>query len=297
MANQEDHRKTHDYHNSLNKAYKLQPRRTVFVIFTNQLALTNLLTESRAKTWSIIVRNHQSFKCSKRTRMTVNFLTQTGGNAMNHPTRQTRLLLTLVASAFLLSAAVSTNADPVLTFNPATGLNGVNQNQSVGWQFNVVTSLTVTGLGWYDEGANGLTTAHMVGIWSPGGALLASVLVPAGAVASLDGQFRTIAIAPIVLAVGNGYIVGGENFAQNTERLAFNVTQTVDPRIAFVDATFSDVGSGFVRPTNFSVAETGFYGPSFSVAGTQNVPEPATLLLLGSGLAGVLTQVRKRRKG
>jgi hypothetical protein len=136
----------------------------------------------------------------------------------------------------------------------------------------------------------------MVGIWAPNGILLASVLVPAGAVGILDGQFRVINIAPLVLPVGNGYIVGGENFSTNTERLAFNVTQTVDPRITYFDATFSDVGSGFVRPTNFSVANTGFYGPGFSVlpAGPA-VPEPTTLLLLGTGLAGIaVKKIRSR---
>jgi hypothetical protein len=184
----------------------------------------------------------------------------------------------------------------VLTFNEATGGSGANQNQSVGWQFNVLTSLTVTDLEWYDPTRNGLSTEHMVGIWDSAGALLTSALIPAGAAAGLDGMFRFVLVTPVVLPVGNGFVVGGENFAANTDRLACGsggscdglLAQTLDPRLSFVNATFSLIGTGFTDPTNFSGAHEGFYGPSFSASA---VPEPSSLLLLGSaalGLAGVI---------
>jgi hypothetical protein len=102
-------------------------------------------------------------------------------------------------------------------------------------------------------------------------------------------MFRFVNVAPVALAVGNGYVVGGENFAANTDRLACGsgggcdglLTQTLDPRLAFVNATFSNLGSGFVDPTQFSIAHEGFYGPSFSAAA---VPAP----LIGHGLLVVL---------
>lgn len=208
-------------------------------------------------------------------------------------TKHLRNLVCLAVLALIVGSAGQVKADPVLTFDENTGGNAANQNQSVGWQFNVLQPLTVIGLGWFDERANGLVTAHTVGIWSPDGTLLTSVLVPAGTAAPLDGQFRAVFITPLVLPVGNGYIVGGENFFANTERLADNASQMVDPRIRYIDATFSTLGSGFTRPNQFSLAVTGFYGPSFSV---KPIPEPATIILLSTGLAGVGAAVRKRRK-
>jgi hypothetical protein len=152
----------------------------------------------------------------------------------------------------------------VITFNPATGGTAANGDQTVGWQFNVLSPLTATGLEWYDAAGTGLNTAHTVGIWSPAGTLLTSILIPVGVAAPLDGMFRFQSIAPINLPVGNGYIVGGRNFAASTDLMACGsggpcdglLVQTVDPRLAFVNATFSNPG-GFTEPTFFSIAHEG----------------------------------------
>lgn len=195
--------------------------------------------------------------------------------------------------ALVASFAASAAADPVLSFDPTTGTSGNNATQSVGWQFNVLESITVVGLGWYDQGADGLSVAYEVGIWAPDGTLLASVIVPSGTSAPFDGQFRTVAIAPLVLGVGAGYIVGGLNSEASTDRLAANVAQTLDSRIVYVDATYSALDTVLVRPDQFSAADTGFYGPSFSVA---PVPEPASLALGVFGLAGAgLVRLARRR--
>ena len=166
------------------------------------------------------------------------------------------------------------HADPVLVFDEATGDSGANSNQSVGWQFDVLSPITVNGLGWFDEDGDGLALGHSVGLWDPSGTLIDSVFVLAGTAAPLDGQFRTASIPSIVLPVGTGYIVGGENFDSNPERLSSNVSQVLDARLRYIDATFSSIGTGFVRPASFSTAVSGFYGPSFSV-----VPEPTALAL------------------
>jgi hypothetical protein len=69
----------------------------------------------------------------------------------------------------------------VITFDETTGGSGLNNNQSVGWQFNVLSPITILDLEWYDPSRTGLSTAHTVGVWSPTGSLLTSALIPAGA--------------------------------------------------------------------------------------------------------------------
>src|SRR5262249_49080943 len=136
------------------------------------------------------------------------------------PVKRNKYLLQMATVVVLFLVLALPANSGVLTFNEATGGSGANQNQSVGWQFNVLNSLTVTDLEWYDPTRTGLSTAHTVGIFNPAGALLTSAVIPAGAAAGLDGMFRFVLVTPVALPVGAGYIVGGENFATNTDRLA-----------------------------------------------------------------------------
>ena len=193
-------------------------------------------------------------------------------------------LTALFAYALLGGQALG---NPVLSFNEATGGAALNTNSNAGWKFNVLSPITIDGLGWFDDGRDGLFIEHRVGIWNPTGSLLADVLVPAGVAAPLDGQFRTVSIPPLSLAAGNGYIVGGLNSTTNTERLACGnpsissicfgtMSQTLDPRVNYVAATYSDPSATFTRPALVNPGTTqGFYGPGFSV----QVPEPGSYAL------------------
>ncbi|MCC6403231.1 MAG: DUF4082 domain-containing protein [Fimbriimonadaceae bacterium] len=192
----------------------------------------------------------------------------------------------ILAMASLAGTASAFNA---VDFDPNSGNTGGNNDQSVGWQFDVVNSITVTHLTWFDADLDGLSARHEIGIWDPNGNLLVSGIMPAGTSANLDGIWRQLDVADTVLSVGTGYIVGGFNGANQSDRLAFNVNQSVNANITFIDATFSGINGIFERPTNFSSAVNGFYGPSF-----QAVPEPATMIALAAGLAALAARRRRQ---
>ena len=199
--------------------------------------------------------------------------------------------LTLMA----LLAAGSALASPVLSFNPAAATAGAELNQTVGWQFTVLNSISVTGLGWFDQNNDGLFMAHTVGIWNDAGTLLVSALVPQGVAAPLDGQFRTTSFAAVVLAPGT-YSVGGQNFSTNTEILAFKTPPTTIASISFGGGLFSPEDGIFERPILFTGEPNCCWGPSFSITtGSEAVPEPATALPVLGTLAAAWFFVRRRR--
>jgi hypothetical protein len=175
-------------------------------------------------------------------------------------------------------------------FDENSGLTAVNFSQTVGWQFNVTEPIAVNGLQWFDDGADGLSMDHEVGIWSPSGDLLVSVVVPGGTGANLvDGLWRTVEIAAIILEPGEGYTVGGYNGAFSTDRLAYGVDQQTHAAITYVAGTYSGMNGLFEIPTTLAAGQPGLYGPGF-----QLLPAPGTVVLLLIGAANIMGRRRCR---
>ncbi len=71
--------------------------------------------------------------------------------------------------------------------------------------------LLVTALGYEDAGRDGLNGAHRVGLWDVNGVELASVTVPSGTVAPLQGAWRYATLPQsAVLTAGTTYFIGAE---------------------------------------------------------------------------------------
>src|SRR5262249_25328874 len=101
------------------------------------------------------------------------------------PSHITRLAL--VAVGFLLICNTSGRADvPAITFTGSSN-DTTNGEWSLGYKFEVNAPITVTQLGYYDSGQDGLAESHAVGIYDLSQNLLVSGTVDAGTADELVG--------------------------------------------------------------------------------------------------------------
>jgi len=192
----------------------------------------------------------------------------------------------VILCCVLLAPQMAFADTSAVTFTSYQG--SISLDANIGWSFEVTKTLTVTGLGYYDIGFDGLASDHTVGIFDFTGALLGWNVVAGGTAAPIMDGFRYVALAPVVLNPGI-YVVMANN--PSTDAFVALATNFVaDPRIIFGTGVYS-FGGASLQPPAFADVQfnPSFFGPNLLVAedtGTT-VPEATSLLLLGTGLLAI----------
>ena len=130
-------------------------------------------------------------------------------------------------------------ANTVISSLDNSGSAIVNDNVSCTFGYSLTlggSDASVTQLGVWDQGNDGLAEAHSVGLWTSTGTLLASAIVPSGTSASLYNGFRYMNIAPLNLSAGTTYVLGVYDDALNTDEITFQQTVTLGSDIASIGA-------------------------------------------------------------
>lgn len=211
-------------------------------------------------------------------------------------TIQRCLLQVILLSSFMANA----QAMPAILIPETTGGSATSYDSTRGWRFTTNQAILVTDLGVFDSNLDGLSETHDVGIFDSTGTLLVSVTVPNGGTATLINQFRSVSIAPLLLAAGQTFQIGATylNGSGGTQ-IFFSNGMTVDPAITF-DTGFASAGTGLVNPTSgdFNFRNS-FFGPNFgfTLASAAGVPEmdshPGTTLSILCLVLGIATKRRR----
>jgi hypothetical protein len=200
------------------------------------------------------------------------------------------LSLALIASTAAGSSASTLALD--VTSDTQIFAPGVFRN--IGWQFSVNTPVTVDGLGVFDVNNPGFAERHQVGLWDNGGTLLAQTIVSDGSAlvlsASNAGDWRFENIAPIVLGPGT-YVVGAF-YSDSGDSVMANATLALAPQISFL-ASRASTEAAFAMPGVYGLVEPGVFAANVRI---NAVPEPASMLLLGSGIATLVARRRRSRR-
>jgi hypothetical protein len=211
---------------------------------------------------------------------------------------QKLLRMAFIVSTLVLSFSSLAKADTVaLTSVTGGNLATSGSDQLYGWIFTVNAPITVTSLGVFDNGSDGLAIPHDVGIFNETTeALLGSSTVPAGTGGTLIDGFRYESISPFSLIQGDSYVIVMTMPQGNTDFQTIVATsETTVSQITYVNSAFGNSSTLAFPPTSENGAfAPGIFGPNFTFASTAVTPEPSSIVLLGTGVLSMAGFARRR---
>jgi hypothetical protein len=206
-------------------------------------------------------------------------------------------LKVLLLFALILATAVSAHAGTIALTGWSGGIEAsAGGDQIYGWFFTTSAAISVSALGVFDSGQDGLGLSHDVGIYRTSDqSLLLSATLPAGSGSTLLDGFRYIAITPYDLPA-DSYVIVMTMVGGIGDRQYINAASaTTSAPVTYDLSAFGMSSGGLAYPGFPGVFESGMFGPNFQFDDSPGeIPEPASVLLLASG-AFVLTFLRRRR--
>ena len=197
--------------------------------------------------------------------------------------------------ALILTYCTAAQAVPALTSFSGGFDSQFTPESVVGWQFTANSDISVTALGAYDLGLDGMGDSHDIGIFRVSDqTLVTSTTLVAGTSGFLDGDFRYVSLASAVdLAIGDYVILMTLLNTGNDPQRVFDPVFTTAPEITWVQsANFAGISLAYPAAIDFGDFNGGVFGPNFQFD-SISVPEPGTFALLG--IAGLAAAWRRKQ--
>lgn len=187
-------------------------------------------------------------------------------------------------------AAATVDAQVIGGYVPLPGNQRTDGGKVVGVSFNSLGQ-TISSLGFYDHGGDGLAASYQLGLWDSSQNLIATATVTPSS--PLIGDFRYAPITPVTIgsfALPQSFTIGA---------LLPPVMNDVwlDGIIPVLGVGYTGAGTGRFEVSNSLIYPTNLDSSAYYVVNAGPavvIPEPGTLAMSCVGLLGVL-RIRRRK--